>query len=50
MEIDAEISEFAFVIFADILDGVDVKGNREAVDREDDGLGLAVDENLMAEV
>jgi len=28
-----EISEFAFIILADILDGVDVERNQEAVDR-----------------
>jgi len=33
LEIDAEISEFAFIILAYVLDGVDVERNQEAVDR-----------------
>ena len=46
LEIYAEESEFAFVILARILDGVDVERHSKAMDRKDYGLCLAVDKDL----
>ena len=46
LEIDAEISEFTLVVFADVLDSVDVEGYSKAVDREHDGLCFSVNEDL----
>ena len=46
LEVDTKVREFTLVVFADILDCVDVERHSKAMDREDYGLCLAVDKDL----
>lgn len=47
LEVDSEVGEVAFIALAGILDSVDVERNSEAMDREDDRLGFAINEDLQ---
>lgn len=46
MKVYTEICKLAFIVLADILDGVNVKWDSETVDWEDDGLRFLVDVDL----
>lgn len=46
LEIDAKVCELAFIVFADVLDGIDMEGYSKPVYREYDGLCLPVHKDL----
>jgi hypothetical protein len=47
LEIDTEIGKITFVILADILYGIDMKRYSEAVNGQNNGLGLSINVNLQ---
>ena len=47
LEVDTKIGEFPFVVLTRVLDRIDVKGNREPMDRQDYCLSFAVDKSLL---
>lgn len=47
LEVDAQVGVVTFIVFADILDRVNMEGNGKAMHRKDDGLGFAVHKYLQ---
>ena len=47
LEVDSEVGELSLVVLADVLNGVHMERHREPIDRQNDGLRLAIDEDLV---
>lgn len=46
LEVDSNECELALLVLADVLDRIDVERHSKSMDRQDDGLRLAVDKYL----
>lgn len=47
LEVHPKNSELTLVTLVGVLDSIDVEGHRKAMDRQDDSLSLAINEDLM---